>query len=208
MCRAIDACFEVDEVKDLRDKAMAMEHYARQARNPEPERRACEIRLRAERKAGQLLKDMEKAARGPDANGQGSQRATAETPTLSDMGVSKDQSSRWQKLADVPEEQFEAALAAPEKPSTTGIIRANGQTVADDSESDSESATVAESEPVAPMDPNALWVWGRLRDFERDGVLDENPITLLSVMTDGMQADVRRLARPVAEWLEAMNHDQ
>jgi hypothetical protein len=30
--------------------------------------------------------------------------------------------SDWQKLAKVPEEQFEKALAAPEKPTTNGII--------------------------------------------------------------------------------------
>ena len=55
MCRAIDAAYEVDEVKDIRDKAKALEEYAKQARNVEAERRACEIRLRAERKAGKLL---------------------------------------------------------------------------------------------------------------------------------------------------------
>jgi hypothetical protein len=30
---------------------------------------------------------------------------------------------RWQQLADVPEDQFQSALAAPVKPSTNGIIR-------------------------------------------------------------------------------------
>ena len=40
--------------KDIRDKARAIEVYARQARNVEAERRACEIRLRAERRCGQL----------------------------------------------------------------------------------------------------------------------------------------------------------
>ena len=54
MCRAIADAYEVDEVKDLRDKALAIEIYARQARNTEAERQACEIRLRAERKCGQF----------------------------------------------------------------------------------------------------------------------------------------------------------
>jgi hypothetical protein len=33
MCRAIDAAYTVDEVKDLRDKAKAIEEYAKQAKN-------------------------------------------------------------------------------------------------------------------------------------------------------------------------------
>ena len=48
---------------------------------------------------------------------------STEQNTLADMGISKDQFSRWQQLADVPEPDFEHALAAPDKPSTTGILR-------------------------------------------------------------------------------------
>ena len=123
MCRAIDQAYKVDEVKDIRDKALAFEVYARQAKNPEPERRACEIRLRAERKAGQLLSKREKANRGPDKTGQGSQRATSDARTLSEHGISKDQSSRWQQLGDVPEEDFETALNGSAMPTTIGIIK-------------------------------------------------------------------------------------
>jgi hypothetical protein len=61
MCQSIAAAYEVDEVKDIRDRAAALEHYARQAHNIEAERQCCEIRLRAERKAGQLLAAMDKA---------------------------------------------------------------------------------------------------------------------------------------------------
>jgi hypothetical protein len=85
---------------------------AQQARNVEAETKACEIRLRAERRAGQMLAEREKAKRGPDANGQGSQRATAEKP-LADLGNSRTQSSRWQKLAAIPDEQFEATFVQP-----------------------------------------------------------------------------------------------
>ncbi len=35
----------MDEVKDIRDKARAIEMYTRQAQNTEAERQACEIRL-------------------------------------------------------------------------------------------------------------------------------------------------------------------
>ncbi len=61
MCRAIDEAFQIDEVKDIRDKALALEVYSRQAKNIEAERRACEIRLRAERKAGELRRQEEKS---------------------------------------------------------------------------------------------------------------------------------------------------
>jgi hypothetical protein len=61
MCSAIAAALEVDEVKEIRDKARAIEVYARQAPNTEAETKACEIQLRAERRCGQLLRDREMA---------------------------------------------------------------------------------------------------------------------------------------------------
>jgi hypothetical protein len=68
--------------------------------------RACQIQLRAERKAGQLLQSMEKA-RGGNPN---LSRGATGSPTLDELGISRDPSSKWQRLATVPEDQFEAAL--------------------------------------------------------------------------------------------------
>ena len=100
MMHAIVECHRVDEVKEIHNQALAWEVYARQAQNLEAERKAVEIRLRAERRCGQLLKEMEKAKRGPDKiTGQRSQRETTDsTPTLADLGISKNQSSRWQAM--------------------------------------------------------------------------------------------------------------
>jgi len=91
MCRAIQEAYEVDEVKDMRDKAIAIQTYARQAQNVELERQACEIRLRAERRAGQLLKVMDKAKAAPGNQYSGPvQQDDRSTPaTLDDLGITK-----------------------------------------------------------------------------------------------------------------------
>jgi len=96
MCTAIIACESVDEVKEIRNQAKALEAYFKLSKNHDNERRAIKIRLRTERRGGQILRLKEKAKRGsdkqPNKNGksQRSQRSTSETKTLKQMGRTKD----------------------------------------------------------------------------------------------------------------------
>ena len=117
--KAIAAAHRVDEVKAIRDKAEAVRTYAKLAGDLQLQNQACEIRLRAERRAGQLLIEMEK---NPGTRGKGrprkdgtrvtrSNRTTAYPPKLEEVGITKDQSSKWQRLALlVDEATFEKAL--------------------------------------------------------------------------------------------------
>jgi hypothetical protein len=186
MCRAIDAAYEVDEVKDVRDKALAIEMYAKQAHNVEAERRACEIRLRAERKAGELLKAMKESGERRSGHGDQKSESRPTTPKLKELGITRDQSSKWQKLADVPKDDFEAALRGEDKPTTNGLIAA----------------------PDRQTDPDATWVWERLQDFERNGILSRDPAKVLAVMPAHMHATVLRLAPLVIEWLTSLMRDE
>jgi hypothetical protein len=182
MCSAIASSYEVDEVKDIRDKARAMEAYFRLAKNTEAERQACEIRLRAERKAGQLLAQLDKAKGAPGNQHTGPVERTDGSKTLADLGISRNQSAQWQQLARVPDDDFEVSLQT-EHPTTGGIIASH----------------------VAPkqrqMDDRALWLWGRLQDFERMGVLASDPPEMVAEMFEHMQETTRALAPRVAEWL-------
>lgn len=190
MVTAITECARVDEVKDIRDKAAALEAYYRQARNLEAEREAANVRLRAERRAGELLKDLARAQgertdlRDETLSGDATKSPYA--TALADTGMSRQTAHRYQQLADMPRGDFEAALAGPEKPSTSGIIRAF-------------------REPQKPrVSDEALWLWGRLRDFENKGFLDCRAEAVLGEMTDAMRADVARLAPLVREFLETV----
>lgn len=114
-CRALAACKAVDEVKNLLDKAEAMRLYGRMARDKTLEIDAAEIRMRAERRLGQMLAD-QKAAGGMNKGQlkQGPALVNNEdgkaSPTLADVGISYDLSSRAQKMAAVPEAEFEAEV--------------------------------------------------------------------------------------------------
>lgn len=50
----------------------------------------------------------------------------------------------------------------------------------------------------------ALWLWGRLRDFDAKGYLTADHARLIAGMTAPMLADVRRLVPRVREFLEEM----
>ena len=177
----------VDEVKDFRDKALAIEAYAKQANDYELERDAAIARVRAERRCGELLADMEKA-KGTDYGGTGhdtrAARGSHSPPrTLSDMGITYDQSSKWQRLAAVPEAEFEAAVSQPGKVSTTHIIS-------------------PKQEQPKRMDSLALWFWGRLIDMERNQLFERSVDSLMDEMTDAMRQDAERLFPKLKRWLQ------
>lgn len=104
--QAIIEAKSIDEVKSIKDKAEVMRAYAKQVgESLEVQNNICEIKLRAERKMGVMLKETE-------LNKGAATRSTKSTtsPKLEEIGINKYQSSKYQKIADLPEEKFEEII--------------------------------------------------------------------------------------------------
>ncbi|KAA3634586.1 MAG: hypothetical protein DWQ08_00300 [Proteobacteria bacterium] len=188
----------VDDVKDFIDKTAAVQEYARRANDFELEKKAAAARVRAERKCGELLRQMEKA-KGTRLNGRGKngafRRSTASTTeahskTLKELGLSKDQSSKYQRLAEIPEDRFEESLAlATTAAGAMGKVTTNGVLSMQESK-----------DPPPRLNTDALWLRGRLKDFEKN-LLHQDKAFLLGEMTDAMRRDAERILPKLLQWL-------
>jgi N6-adenosine-specific RNA methylase IME4 len=116
----------VEDAVELRQQAHAVEVYLRQQEHAtQAALDATEIRLRAERKAGELLAGQVRA--GGNGSNQHEQLSHAATIARIPEGVSRTQSSRWQQSAALPEQEFEQVIAEGRRAgelSTAAVVRA------------------------------------------------------------------------------------
>ncbi len=106
--RALARASTLDEVLHIGDVAEAARVYAKAAKlGLEAQNKAAEIHVRAQRKAGELLACMQRQGAGrPVDNGS----SVEPFPKLADMGITKQDSHRWQRLASLPDDAFEEHL--------------------------------------------------------------------------------------------------
>lgn len=112
-CRAIAEAKSLDEAKEIRDVAMAMAAYARQAKNKDLEADAVEIRMRATRRLDQM-RQAQKETVGLSEGTRGSAVKGArvdEKPTLSSQGIDKNLAHQARTLGSLPDDKFEEAVA-------------------------------------------------------------------------------------------------
>jgi N6-adenosine-specific RNA methylase IME4 len=131
---ALQLARTLEDVTQIRDMAAALQRYIQQRRYTlEIQQDAAELKVRAERKAGEMLTKMRLAG------GDRKSKTHHGFLKLADLGIDDHKSHRWQQIAGLPEEDFEGYVrdtrAAKQVPTTTGTLRvARARTPADPSE--------------------------------------------------------------------------
>lgn len=182
---AAKSAARIIRAKEAHDSLLADVHRA--------QARALEIRARAEMR---LAEEYDAAQERGEVQRHGGQvpRDVADTniPTAADLGIRRDEIHAARRLRD-------AERANP------GIVNRTIQDMMDRGVEPTSAAlrreVIDRTPPQRVMDPKALWLWGRLKDFERDGVLAKSPRELVDEMTDPMRADVRDVLPRVLEFL-------
>jgi hypothetical protein len=101
--QALEQATTFDDTKKIRDQAEAMQLYAkRQKYSVQCVNHCIEIKIRAERKLGQMLLQVgeQKAWKFPKTKREG-------LPTLEELGLDIGQSRDWQRLASLDDKDFE-----------------------------------------------------------------------------------------------------
>jgi hypothetical protein len=174
-CRMLAEAKSVAEVKDFRDKAEAVAMYQKQKKlSLEAQNDASEMKVRAEAKLGELLKETGVSAGRP--------KKLSRATTILPNGITRDQSSKWQKMASVAPEALEhyfgemrqqekeitsAGVLAltrppkPKKPRKTPKLSVNGELEKDDADASGQLLDSLKQ----PVPPGLASVFSKVKDF-------------------------------------------
>lgn len=159
-CAFLAKCTDLDAIRKLRDQAQAVARYVRaHGAAEESAVHALALARRAERRLGEVVAAMPKAkgAPGPGRGKAGTAAGPAftNTPSLAEQGISKNDSSRWQAVASLPEKIFEgeirSCIESKKEPRLSSFLRL------------AREQRLGASEPKA-KDFHPLVAMGELRD--------------------------------------------
>lgn len=154
---------------------------------------ALAIRARAEMR---LAEEYDAAQdRGEVASvGQRSNVVADNVSTAADLGIRRDEIHEARRLRD-------AETAEP------GLINRALNAMLDRGEEPTRAALKREviERPKPQMAREPLWVWGRIKDFERDGILRISPAIIAAGMTPEMRSEVRAQLPAVLSYLTELD---
>lgn len=127
-CRDLAKLDDVAEIKEVRDKAETVRRYCKLRGDTfERQQQAAEIKLRAERRLGEVLGDVPREEGGrPRKNSPHS--GVGFYAFLRSVDIARSHADRWQTLAKIPEDQFNEFLKlmreAQDELTTAAMLRA------------------------------------------------------------------------------------
>ena len=120
-CTALAACDRLDECKEWADKAAALASYARQGDDDSLHGLATRIRARAVRRCGELLQQFDGRGGDRKSNGGGTSARASQRRAAASAGMSKRQQVTAVRVANVPQDVFDAAVEHAHPPTVQAL---------------------------------------------------------------------------------------
>ena len=219
---AVERCARIDEAADIKDKAAALQAYARQRDDRHLEVWTSEIKLRASVRIGELVRELERAPPGPSPEIDDSAVAQpSKLDAIQSAGLNPRTAQRYQELAGPKEEQAQAAgkaaaenyfakARADQQPATMdglkGAIKDAVHATLGPSPKRPKPKQVEPAEPTTPPIGNDWVDW--VSAIETIGSLTVNYASLAQRTPVRLRKTIRReaeaaLAR-IPEWINAL----
>ena len=173
-------------LKDIHDRLVAVRTFCKAAKlSFEITQRCSELKIRCERRAGELLNGRDKHPPGPHSLDR-SQAATY-PPKLEDLDITKSQSSRWQSIAAVPDKDFDKRIDEIKKSgreiTSSEMISFAKYLDRERERTERRKAAAEEAEKVEPDDRIRIF-HGDFREVLTEEIVPTNSVSLL--LTDPM----------------------
>jgi hypothetical protein len=162
----------VDEVKKIRDRAVRMQAYAKQAKDKQMEADAFELRKRAEHRLGEMMDEQPKA-RGQLLRGS-VMDPRDDTPTLADAGIDKHLADRARKAFEMDADAFEEMIARGREDIYRSVERAAASKVAREEKHQAIAARAKSGLVLGHPGPFSLiyadppWKWGHFGELDQE----------------------------------------
>lgn len=125
---ALASCANIDECQEWANKAEALASYAKMADDDSLRQLADRIQARAVRRMGELYKSFNAQGQRTDQLVEGTLNKLSQKEVRASVGISQHQAAQAVRVANVPEEKFEAAVEAA-KPATVTQLAEMGKQV-------------------------------------------------------------------------------
>lgn len=186
-CTAMATCSRLDECKDWADKAAALASYAKQADDESLHNFATRIRARAVRRCGQLLEEFQNERARTDLDTD----TVTQRKAAFDAGLSKRQEATARAVANVPTEDFEAAIERDDPATVTELAERGTQ-----------------SRPTAPVPAGfaaATQLLGMLKTVTAfcDG---HDPDVIAAALYKHELSSARQYIAQIVAWLDVLTH--
>jgi hypothetical protein len=194
--RALEEAHTIIEVKDIRDQAEALRQCVKIAGyGLEYQNWVAEIKIRAERRAGEMLEELIPASGGRPRKNLDTGDRFSESPTLTDLGITYYQSRRWRLEASVPQDIFNLYVTfvkeRGDELTSAGLLRLAKHLKQQEQEGSAPDAQPTAKRAKRAPDPSAclyqdkwLTLWDA--ELEEPHFIADN--TLALVVTDGKKS--------------------